>query len=167
MHCSCSNNPPLKSSQLILESLFQYLLFWLWACLRVNVCVCVFACVRSCVLYSIENHVALLLPLVATDVQWQNRDVLAASIDFIYKGERRKGACVGICSTVCACSRGFDCDKQWDNGANMIPVDHNHAHTHTHTCTQAQEHTHTHLSPKVTGALMEPDGRKFSFSWPS
>ena len=30
--------------------------------------------------------------------------------------------------------------------------------------TRARVH---HGNPKVTGALMEPDGRKFSFSWPS
>ena len=62
---------------------------WVQMCQRVPVCVCV-----SSHVYSPENHVALLLPLVATDVRWQNRDVIAASIDFIYKGERRKG---GLC----------------------------------------------------------------------
>lgn len=63
-----------------------------------NVCVLsVSACVCVCVsghVYSLEKHVDLLLPLLATDVQWQNRDVIAVSIDFIYKRERRKG---GLC----------------------------------------------------------------------
>lgn len=79
-----------------------------------------------------------------------DRKGMHASIDFIYKGERRKGL---VLAYVMCTQEGFECDKQWNNGPNMIPVKYNHAHTYI-----------CHRNPKVTGALMEPDGRKFSFS---
>lgn len=60
-------------------------------------CVSVCCCVSGHV-YSPENDIALLLHLVATDVQWRNGDVIAASIDFIYKGKKgRKGPSDAIC----------------------------------------------------------------------
>lgn len=40
----------------------------------------------------VKTLVAHLLPVVATDVRWQNRGVIAASIDFTYKGERRRAS---------------------------------------------------------------------------
>lgn len=105
------------------------ILIFLFLRVCVYVCVHVRACLHTCeVMWTQQNHVAHLLTFVATDVQWQNKDVIAASINFIYKGEKRKAVCIGL-HVVCT-QQGFDCTKQWNNETNMIPVNYNRAHTY-------------------------------------
>lgn len=159
IHSSCSNTSDWNQADCTCTNHCSHF-FNIWfpdiECGPMCECKCI--CVSGHV-YSLGKRVALLLPLVATDVQWQNRDVIAVSIDFIYKGEKRIGL-VLACVLLCAHSWGFGCDKQWNNGTNVNPVDCNYAHTY--------DYTHTFIT-RTEGhrPLIEPDGRKFSFSWPS
>lgn len=72
--------------------------------------------------------------------------MIAVSIDFIYKAERRKRL---VLASVMHPQLGFDCNKQPNSGAKMIPVKYNHAHTYIR---------HVSRRSRV------PNGRKFSFS---
>lgn len=90
---------------------------------------CVCGCVSVCVcghVDSVQNHIAHLLTFAAADVQWQNKDAIAASIDFIYKGDKRKGVCLHVVCT----QQAFDYTTQRNNETNLIAVNYDHAHTY-------------------------------------
>lgn len=81
----------------------------------VSVCVCAY----------VKTLVAHLLPVVATDVRWQNRGVIAASIDFTYKGKRRKGLLVTYAhSRALSAINNGTMEQTWVLSATV-------AHTHT------------------------------------
>lgn len=88
--------------------------------------------------------VSHLLPVVATDVRWQNRGVIAASIDFTYKGERRRRllATYAHIRALSVISNGI-MEKTWVLSAPVAP------------------RISSSWEAKVTGVLMGPEGGSF------